>query len=516
MDAFTRVIQATVDKLCPNRVIRLSRSTDVIDQALEKAKKKRKRLRKAFNKEPSDNLANKIQDLNKEIKRKIFAIKKTQINTKLHGRSPKSFWQAIADLEGKNHRDEIELDLNGKMSTDSLEISEAFADFFSRKVENLLRNAGQSSYFNAPSGLVFNSEEITKAAKKLKPKYCCGEDGIAMRVVKDFATLFPDTIVQIFNTISHDRIPSRWKTAIVTPLFKAGNKNAITQYRPISNLDSFGKLYEKVILHRLDEYGEQDGTFQHGFKPNRSTVTAMLEMQDFVATELDKGNIVGTYSLDLSAAFDLLRPDILQATLSNVISPGLLNTIMDFLSERKFCVEVNGKRSNAKSLKVGCVQGSILGPRLFTLYLRNLQEIIPQAFVVSYADDTYVSISAKTIEEVKSNITNTMTLHDDYLNRIGMVTNVNKTELIYFARKTKIKDPITVKNAEIHPVEHMKVLGVLFSSDLTWDKQVERMALKARVILAKLKLLSRFLNAEDMAKVVTSHLFGFMYYGLQA
>jgi len=59
------------------------------------------------------------------------------------------------------------------------------------------------------------------------------------------------------------------------------------------------------------------------------------------------------------------------------------------------------------------------------------------------------------------------------------------------------------------------VLGVLFSSDLSWDKQVEKIASKTRIVLAKLKFLSRYLPPADMAKVVTSHLFGLLYYGSQ-
>jgi len=104
--------------------------------------------------------------------------------------------------------------------------------------------------------------------------------------------------------------PERWKVAIITPLFKSGDKEKVTQYRPISNLDSLSKIYERIVLQRLNRMCEMDGCFQHGFKENRSTVTAALELQDYVASKLDSGQVVGTYSIDLSAAFDLLRPDV--------------------------------------------------------------------------------------------------------------------------------------------------------------------------------------------------------------
>jgi len=514
-NAVTETLEKVLDNLCPNRVIRLNRTNDVTDQALEKLKKKRKRMRKKYNKEPDDHLASTIHQMNKDIKRRIHGIKQKQLNTRLCGKSPKSFWKAVADLEGKNTRSDIELEINNELTTDGSILAEAFADFFSSKVETLSNGAGIDNYSIGPSNLHITTDEIIKAAKTLKPKLCCGEDGISMRMVKDFALNSPETIRILFNIIAKNKLPSRWKTAVVTPLFKAGDKTKVSQYRPISNLDSLGKLFEKIVLLRLDEYGELDGDFQHGFKAQRSTTTAMLEIQDFVASELDKGNIVGTYSLDLSAAFDLLRPEIFYDMLKTVISPDLLCFIMDFLSGRRFCVEVSGKRSVPRPLRVGCVQGSIMGPRLFTLYLRELAQKLPNAHITSYADDTYVSVSAKTINEVKEKLVHNMSAHNNFLRNIGMVTNVSKTELIYFSRKEIIKDPIIVDNMTINPGEHLKVLGVVFSHNLTWDKQVNNIVTKAKLVLSKLRFLTKFLNKKEMLKVATSHLFGMTYYGSQ-
>lgn len=88
-------------------------------------------------------------------------------------------------------------------------------------------------------------------------------------------------------------------------------------------------------------------------------------------------------------------------------------------------------------MTVGCVQGSILGPHLFTLYLRELAQKLPDVHITSYADDTYVSVSAKTTDEVKEKLVHNMSAHNSFLKDIGMVTNVSKTELIYFSRNYK-------------------------------------------------------------------------------
>jgi len=211
---------------------------------------------------------------------------------------------------------------------------------------------------------------------------------------------------------------------------------------------------------KLDTLGVLDGDFQHGFKSKRSTATAMLEIQDHIACNLDAGQIVGMYSLDLSAAFDLLCPEILKNTICDIIDAPLLKIIMDFLSGRNFQVEINETRSEKKNLLVGCVQGSILGPRLFTLYLRNLDKVIPNAFVTSYADDTYVCVSDIDPSQVKTKLETTMTLHNKFFMDIGMVTNVSKTELIYFSRRPTEAPSLLVENQTVLPTQHIKVLGV--------------------------------------------------------
>jgi len=241
----------------------------------------------------------------------------------------------------------------------------------------------------------------------------------------------------------------------------------------------------------------------------------MLELQDFVSSELDLGNIVGTYSIDLSAAFDLLRPDRLFEDLQNIVPMELLKIIMDFLSSRTFQVEINGIRSAQRHLKVGCVQGSILGPRLFTLYMRNLEKLLPKELkskIVAYADDTYVSISGSNLDILKQQIITTMSLHDNYLQTIGMKTNVSKTELIFFKRADPILDKITVNGDVITAKENIKVLGVKFQHNLAWDSHINIISNKARAVLSKLKFLSRIVDLESLRRITTPHYFGLLYY----
>lgn len=177
-----------------------------------------------------------------------------------------------------------------------------------------------------------------------------------------------------------------------------GNRLESKNYRPIANLCSFSKIYEKLVLDRLEnKTSNLIGLSQHGFRANHSTESAMLEIQSIISNSIDSGLSVAAYSIDLSAAFDMLREDILQEKLRVKISEGLLFTVSDFLRNRRIVVDIDGIKSEPLSLNIGCMQGSSLGPRLFTTYVGDLKSTINAHHYTSYADDSYVIIVDKTL-----------------------------------------------------------------------------------------------------------------------
>jgi len=243
----------------------------------------------------------------------------------------------------------------------------------------------------------------------------------------------------------------------------------------------------------------------------------MLEIQSFISKNLDRGQVVGCYSLDLSAAFDLLNPKIFHETARDCLPANLITPLMDFLSGRCFQVEIDGVRSSTKMLRVGCVQGSILGPRLFTIYMRKLQELFPSPNIqlTAYADDTYVCVAGPSTEAIKPVIEKAMETHDDFLISVGMKTNVTKTELTYFSRKPVETHQLTVKNQPIIPCNEIKILGIKFDNHLTWECHFKSLKKKSILIIQKLRFLQKLMTRDQMKQIVTSHFFGALYYGSQ-
>jgi len=203
VDHLTAKLNSLMDKFCPLRAIRLNRPNDTEDQKLEAMKKKRKRLRKKFNKEKDIQnrglLEMTIKQLNRGIKQKIAEVPRNQIKTRLEGGNLKSFWSAVGQLEGKKFREPITLVDGNNIISDPEEIAEKLATFFDEKVLQLSNSYGANDYRVGPSNLQFTLDKVKNATSFLKPKLCKGEDGIPMRIIKDFANQNPALVVELID-----------------------------------------------------------------------------------------------------------------------------------------------------------------------------------------------------------------------------------------------------------------------------------------------------------------------------
>jgi len=506
-----------MEKLCPLRVFTLRRNNQIVDGYLEKIKKRRDRYLKKFHKDNSVHMLSKANLESKRLKRIIKESCKRKIQMKATSPNPKTFWSAIKEVRGKfRDVERIELLENGKKNQDPKKIADLFADFFVEKVDKLAAQVATpppTSY--KPNGLakfIITGQMLENAVRSLKNKKSYGIDGISLCVVRDTYQWLSPHYLKLMNLCT-DRIPECWKTARVLPLHKKGDKAMKENYRPISNMCSMDKLFEKIILHEMDRrYPDLEGCHQHGFRAQHSTVTAMHEIQSGLTDALDKNQLVLLYSTDLSAAFDVLNKNIFYQTLRGDIADDLMSVIMDFLSERRLVVEIEGMQSSPRNIQLGCVQGSILGPKIFSLYMKDLPKHVDNNLVTSYADDTYVMVTGSSHQEVIQNAERCLAEHMRYLKNQGMVTNFSKTEAVYF-HKTSHRLEIKLGNESFNTTPTMKVLGVIFDHQLSWTEQVNAVVDKGRRMNNALKFIRGRLTHDQFIKVLTSQFLGVCFYG---
>ena len=198
----------------------------------------------------------------------------------------------------------------------------------------------------------WSEDKIKNIISKLKNKTCYGFDRVPFRLFKDGGETIIKSVENLFAKIKQSgKIPDIWRTSRIIPVFKKEDKSNIENYRPISNLCSIAKIYERCILSDLEEIGEINevditGVNQFGFKKGCGTDTLALQLQKTIAEGLDRGKLVGMISLDLSAAFDVVnRPLLFERLRAAGIQKDVIKLIVDWLSERSGYVECNGKTS---------------------------------------------------------------------------------------------------------------------------------------------------------------------------
>ena len=144
----------------------------------------------------------------------------------------------------------------------------------------------------------------------------------------------------------------------------------MNNYRPISCLSSFSKIFEKIAHEQLSLYLEVNKILnpnQFRFQKGRSTVHALTKIMNFLAESFNDNKFVVAVFLDYKKAFDLVSHDILLKKLEKIGIKGIyLNWFKTYLANRKMYTMINGSpSSNMKVINRSIPQGSILGPLLF-------------------------------------------------------------------------------------------------------------------------------------------------------
>lgn len=395
-------------------------------------------------------------------------------------KNPKLFWKYIKSKRNSSSNYPNIMNFDDRILEGEKDICSAFNEFFHK---NFTQPSANYPYFdpnNVAHKLTLNSIEVShsyilKLLQNLDDTKGPGSDGIPPLFYKRCAEAIATPLVLIFNRcLSEGYCPDIWKTAIIVPVPKKGLKTNITNYRPISILNTLSKLLERVVHdHLYPIVCRSVPSQQHGFIRGRSTNTNLAVFTNDVLRGMDGGNQVDAIYTDFEKAFDRVDHVILLRKLCELgVNGSLLRWTESYLRNRSQMVVIGGFKSDLVGVPSGVPQGSILGPLLYVAYLYDIDQCFKHARFLMYADDTKIYMTIKDIEDCLK-LQDDLTRLDRYYrqNRIGV--NSDKCTVITFTRKNKyLKFEYNLNNLKLKRDKVTKDLGIYLDSKLTFADHV--------------------------------------------
>ena len=462
-------------------------------------------------------------------------------------RNPKNTWSILkeaANLSKNTHRI-TEILANGTLTSNDTEIANAFNHFFSTAGSNIANSLPTSN--KDPLSYI---PELPDTARQLELEGC-GQilvgntirqlvsktstdiDGISSKLIKAIQYEIEKPLAHIFRlSLASGTFPAQFKASRVIPIHKAGDTSNCDNYRPISLVNAFSKVLEKIVCTKLVNHLEQNKLIynhQYGFLKGRSTEHALIHITNKIGQALNENKYCVGVFLDLKKAFDVVPHNILLKKLEKMgITGTALAWFNSYLSNRTQKVEINGHLSDSTSLDALSVfQGTSLGPVLFLCFINDLPRAT-DLFTVLYNDDTTGLDSDADLPTLMSRVSTELHKMADWFQSNKMALNVNKTKYIIFhVPSKKVEQNVSlhidtnlpdtphnpalvleierIHNTHANPtLRSFKLLGIYFDENLSFNQNTTALISKLSRSIFFLNRVKHTLTAKALKSLYTS------------
>ena len=355
--------------------------------------------------------------------------------------------------------------------------------------------------------------EFKHALKAIKPTTAAGYDGLGRGHFDKLDDQWVHLVVRMYNTVlEKGDIPTSWMIAKVVFLPKVGKPlDRPKNWRPISVMPLLLRILDKIVTRRLTAVTTNSNWFlecQHGFRPNRSTITLLRDLYNQVDLARDKRSLFAILAIDFTKAFDLIETSQIGTGLRTAakeiaISP-YLPFLLSYLQTRMVRSSFSGSTAS-KKVNRGIPQGGSLSPWLFnvgmTQCISNVRDL-PGTTLFLFAVDLTVLVTATSRDLLLKRIRAFLDKLCVDLRIPSFKVNFEKTSLFLPFRKNLqwsdsgrqdgLKFFFPYQDHEIEMVHTIKLLGITFTNDLKFNTHLANTLHVARAKFLKLR---RFFGA---------------------
>ena len=257
------------------------------------------------------------------------------------------------------------------------------------------------------------------------------------------------------------------------------DRSKLSNYRPISLLSIFSKIFEKLMYQRFYNFLERRESLfnlQFGFRSGHSTDHALVNLTENIRSSLDNNSFGCGIFIDFKKAFDTVSHDILLGKLEHYGIRGSSQTwFKSYLHDRKQFVSVNGHSSSICKISCGVPQGSVLGPLLFLIFMNDLPNSSKLLKFFLFADDTNIYFQADDHTRLIRTVNTELKKVKVWMDCNKRALNIEKTNFVLFhSSRKKATDPIPLKfgKENIKRAKYVKFLGVLVDEHLSWKYHI--------------------------------------------
>lgn len=336
-----------------------------------------------------------------------------------------------------------------------------------------------------------------------------GPDGICGRLLFAARDTLVPILTAIFNyCLEYSWFPLEWCGANIIPIPKISNPSEPADFRPIALTSAVSKMLERIVAKFIISHTSElwRSNKQFGFLPGRSTADAILKViDDFGYAHDSHTKLLGIF-FDFAKAFDLVNHEILLTKLQSkrLLPDWLLSWIAAYLSHRWQRVTIDSDSNAARRIRAGVIQGSVLGPVLFLLFIADIDEFIlravPNCALLKYADDILAYVCGKNIDSLPQAIVDAV---NEWCRINKMKLNTTKCKVIAIRCPPADRPLIRLNNTALEYVESYKYLGIEINTKMSADMQWDRVLSRVKSVPFLIKQLK--LNGWSTSMLITAY-----------